>query len=315
MISDAIYPVLFLDYVCQLWTSADEEVSPVLRFILLSSVTILLGVLNWFGLHIVGNMSILIGLLSMSPFIIMVLIGAFKVDPSRWLEVPTPDGSEADNGQRLWTALMSGAILWRPLLNSLFWNLNSYDSTASYAAEVRDPGYVLPRSLGLGVIFMMSGYLLPVMVAIGATDSDPSEWVDGYLTTAAEQIGGEWLGAWVVFAAGVSNIALFLAELSADAFQLMGMAERGFVPKIFATRSRHGTPTYGILLGVGVIIAMGTFNLEELIELLNFNYAISLLMEYAAFIKLRISKPDGKSAWPCDFWFYLLPTHPHFLYV
>ena len=28
--------------------------------------------------------------------------------------------------------------------------------------------------------------------------------------------------------------------------------------------------------------------------MLNFNYAISLLMEYAAFVKLRISKPEGK---------------------
>jgi L-asparagine transporter-like permease len=148
--------------------------------------------------------------------------------------------------------------------------------------------------MSLAIVFVVAGYLLPLLVAIGATDSDPSDWVDGYLATAATEIGGEWLGAWVVFAAGVSNIALFQAELSADAFQLMGMAERGFVPKIFGARSRHGTPTYGILLGVIVIVAMGTFNLDKLIEMLNFNYAISLLMEYAAFIKLRVSKPNGK---------------------
>lgn len=292
---DAIYPVLFLDYVFQLWTSAaDDEIDPFVRFMLLASTTTLLGYLNWKGLHIVGNMAIVIGLISMSPFLIMVLIGIFKVDTSRWFEVPGDGGEETAQG--LWPAIMSGAILWRPLLNNLFWNLNSYDATASYSAEVRDPGYTLPRALGWGVVFMMSGYMLPMLVAIGATDSEPEDWVDGYLTTAAEEIGGEWLGAWVVFAAGVSNIALFQAELSADAFQLMGMAERGFVPKIFATRSRHGTPTYGIILGVLVIIAMGSFDLEELIEMLNFNYAISLLLEYAAFMKLRISKADGTCA-------------------
>jgi amino acid transporter len=291
---DAIYPVLFLDYVFQLWTSAaDDEVSPFVRFMLLSSTSILLGYLNWLGLHIVGNMSIVIGIISMSPFLIMVLIGTFKLDTSRWLEIPSSNDGGGEPAQGLWSALLSGAILWRPLLNNLFWNLNSFDSTASYAAEVRDPGYVLPRSLGLGVVFMMAGYMLPMLVAIGATDSEPEDWVDGYLTTAAEEIGGEWLGAWVVVAAGVSNIALFQAELSADAFQLMGMAERGFVPKIFATRSRHGTPTYGVMMGVLVIIAMGSFDLEELIEMLNFNYAISLILEYAAFMKLRISKPDG----------------------
>jgi amino acid transporter len=297
---NAIYPVLFLDYVMQLGFSAQmHEVHPGIRFFLLSSTTILLGYLNWRGLHIVGNMSIVIGVLSMAPFVVMVLIGIFKIDPSRWLEipeqVPDADGAEAQSQepQGLLSALLSSAILWRPLFNCLFWNLNSYDATASYAAEVRDPGHVLPRALMWGWVLMMAGYLLPLMVAIGATDSEPADWVDGYLTTAAEEIGGEWLGAWLVFAAGVSNIAQFEAELSADAFQLMGMAERGFVPKFFATRSRHGTPTFGIILGVVVIILMGSFNFEELIEMLNFNYSISLLLEYSAFIKLRISKPDG----------------------
>ncbi len=238
-------------------------------------------------------MTIVIGILSMAPFVIMVFLGMFKVDPSRWMEVPSIGDESTSTGEGLWPALTSGAILWRPLLNSLFWNLNSYDATASYSAEVRDPGYVLPRALMWGVVIMMAGYIFPILVAVGATDSQPEDWVDGYLTTAAEEIGGEWLGAWVVFAAGVSNIGMFQAELSADAFQLMGMADRGFVPKIFATRSRHGTPTYGIMLGVAVIVVMGTFNLEQLIEMLNFNYAIALLMEYAAFIKLRISKPEG----------------------
>lgn len=290
--------MLFLDYVFQLWTDApDETVHPALRFIILSMTTIFLGYLNWLGLHVVGNMTIIIGMLAMSPFVIMVCIGAFNLDTSRWLEIPSSSATndiEEDTKSNFLFALTSGAILWRPLLNNLFWNLNSFDSTASYAADVSDPGYVLPRSLGLGVLFTTMGYIFPVLVAIGATDSDPEDWVDGYLTIAAEQIGGEWLGAWVVFAAGVSNIALFQAELSADAFQLMGMAERGFVPKIFATRSRHSTPTYGIILGVIVIIAMGTFDLEELIEMLNFNYAISLVIEYTAFFKLRLSKPDCK---------------------
>lgn len=31
---------------------------------------------------------------------------------------------------------------------------------------------------------------------------------------------------------------------------------------------------------------------DQLIEMLNFNYAISLLMEYFAFIKLRLSRPN-----------------------
>jgi amino acid transporter len=76
------------------------------------------------------------------------------------------------------------------------------------------------------------------------------------------------------------------------AFQLMGMADRGHLPKLFSTRSQYGTPTYGILLGVAVIVVMGVSDLGQLIEMLNFNYALALLLEYSAFIKLRISRPD-----------------------
>ena len=33
-------------------------------------------------------------------------------------------------------------------------------------------------------------------------------------------------------------------------------------------------------------------NLDQLIEMLNFNYAAALLMEYAAFFQLRLKRPD-----------------------
>ena len=85
------------------------------------------------------------------------------------------------------------------------------------------------------------------MIAVGATDYEQSEWIDGHMGRVAMDIGGTWLGGWTIFAAGISNLALFEAgkltflqsesarvtyftahfmyirysELSADAFQLM----------------------------------------------------------------------------------------------
>mmetsp|Transcript_12946 Transcript_12946/g.13879 ORF Transcript_12946/g.13879 Transcript_12946/m.13879 type:complete len:158 (+) Transcript_12946:3-476(+) len=70
------------------------------------------------------------------------------------------------------------------------------------------------------------------------------------------------------------------------------MADRGYLPKIISERSRHGTPTYGLILGAAVIILMSVSDFDTLIEMLNFNYAIALLLEYAAFFKLRISRPN-----------------------
>lgn len=183
-------------------------------------------------------------------------------------------------------------VLWRPFLNNLFWNLNSFDAAGSFAGEIDNAGSMFPKAMFLSIFLVWACYFFPLLVALGASDYSRSEWTDGFLAVVTGDVIGPWLGAWTVFAAGISNIALFQAELSADAFQLMGMADRGHVPKLFSKRSRHGTPTNGIVLGTCVIILFGMSNFDQLIEMLNFNYAISLLMEYAAFIKLRISKPD-----------------------
>mmetsp|Transcript_16450 Transcript_16450/g.20877 ORF Transcript_16450/g.20877 Transcript_16450/m.20877 type:complete len:361 (+) Transcript_16450:689-1771(+) len=266
-----------------------------IRFFILSSTAVILAYLNYLGLEIVGKMSIVICIISMSPFIIMVLIGIPKVDPSRWFELPEEGASSGKAGweDSGWLPLANvWGVLWRPLLNNLFWNLNSFDSGANFSGDTRDPGKNFPLGMFYGVILVGMSYFIPLVIAIGATDSLQSDWVDGYLAVAATQIGGRWLGAWTVFASGISNLALFQAEMTTDALEILGMAERGMLPKIFATRSPHGTATYGILLGTIVIIGMSVADFRDIVEMLNFTYAISLLMEYAAFIKLRIAKKE-----------------------
>jgi len=295
---NAIYPVLFLEYLLQHIFGNDdafEGMNRLVRFVILSSTSIILAYLNYLGLEIVGKMSIVICIVSMSPFIIMVLIGIPKVNPHRWFELPDDDVSAntvrwEDSG---WLPLVNvWGVLWRPLLNNLFWNLNSFDSGANFSGDTRDPGKNFPRGMFYSVILVVFSYFIPLLIAIGATDNKQSDWVDGYLAVAISEIGGRWLGAWTVFASGISNLALFQAEMSTDALGIMGMAERGMLPKIFATKSPHGTPTYGILLGTLVIVGMSVADFRDIIEMLNFTYAISLLMEYAAFIKLRITRKE-----------------------
>ena len=42
--------------------------------------------------------------------------------------------------------------------------------------------------------------------------------------------------------------------MCSDSFQLLGMAQRGFLPAVLARRSQHGTPTLAIILSsVGVM--------------------------------------------------------------
>ena len=180
----------------------------------------------------------------MSPFIILTIVGLPRVVPSRWLQMPEGPTTEEDgSGDPLFDddfqtssgplpLLTLGGVLWRPYLNNLFWNLNSFDGVASFAGETANFERTYPRGIFIGLVMTIVFYLVPLMVAVGATDYSQEEWVDGHMATVAVQIAGPWLGGWVVFSAGISNLALFEAEMSADAWQLMGMAERGYIPKV-----------------------------------------------------------------------------------
>ena len=75
----------------------------------------------------------------------------------------------------------------------------------------------------------------------------------------------------------------------------------GLIPKVFSRRSRFDTPTNGILLGTFVIFALSVANFDALVEMLNFAYCLSMLLEFSAFIKLRITDDDVERPYKIPF--------------
>ncbi|KAL7466270.1 hypothetical protein ACHAXS_006563 [Conticribra weissflogii] len=281
---NAIYPTLFLEYVTSV---AGWEVTGWDRFACVAAITVALALVNYSGLEIVGNASLVVCIIAMSPFVILTLVGAPKVVPSRWFQMPEdhPGGGDADEPPL-------SNILWRPFLNNMFWNLNSFDAAASFAGETSCVSTTYPRGIYLGLVMCVAFYILPLLVAVGATDYTQEEWVDGHLGKVAVDIGGKWLGGWTVFAAGISNLALFEAEMSADAFRLMGMAERGECHDANVTNLDAYTTTFHVIGNTTTPFKNFSNILTTVLELLNANYALALLMEYAAFIKLRLYRKD-----------------------
>ena len=171
-------------------------------------------------------MNVGIGAVSIAPFVVLSVACVPSIDASRWLE--TPDGPYFG----------LGTVKWKEYMNILFWNLNYWDHSASFAGEVVDPGATFPRASLWAVLLVALGYLLPLLATIGATSSDVtnSSWTNGQSETVAEAVAGKWLKNWIVLAAGIANVGLFQAEMSSDSFQLLGMAERGMLPSVFARR-------------------------------------------------------------------------------
>ncbi|KAD3641567.1 hypothetical protein E3N88_30791 [Mikania micrantha] len=272
VIDNALYPVLFLDHL--------KLVIPVLAdgypwVVAVLALTIALTYMNFRGLTIVGWVAVLLGIFSLVPFIIMGFISIPKIEPTRWLVVDLH------------------VVDWNLYLNTLFWNLNFWDSISTLAGEVDNPKKTLPKALLYALILVVSGYFFPLLTGTGAVSLHRDQWTEGYFSVVAKIIGGVWLRWWIMAGAAVSNMGLYVTEVSSDSFQLLGMAERGMIPEFFAKRSRYGTPSIGILVSASGFILLSWLNVDEIVAARNFLYCFGMILEFITFVRLRMKYPTA----------------------
>lgn len=272
VVDNALYPVLFLDYL--------KSDIPVLsgglpRIAAVLGLTILLTYLNYRGLTIVGWAAVVLAVISILPFVVMGFISIPKLRPKRWLvaDIHTVD--------------------WSLYLNTLFWNLNYWDSISTLAGEVENPKKNIPKALFYALFLVISGYFFPLLTGTGAIPLNRGSWTDGYFSDVARLIGGAWLSWWVQGAAAMANMGMFVAEMSADSFQLLGMAERGMLPEVFARRSRYGTPLVGILFSASGVLVLSWMSFQEIVAAENFMYCFGMMLEFIAFVRLRVVAPSA----------------------
>eukprot|EP00850_Spirogloea_muscicola_P005927 SM000027S09708 [mRNA] locus=s27:914114:917299:+ [translate_table: standard] len=270
VIDNSLYPVLFLDYLKRVQPAFGSGPT---RYITLIVITAVLTYLNYRGLTIVGGTAMALTVFSLLPFATMALFAIPKLKPSNWF---------------MWD---KDKVDWRGYFNTLFWNLNYWDSVSTLAGEVDSPQSTFPRALLAAVFLVVGTYLVPLLAGTGALYPDRAAWNDGYFADVGALIGGSWLKWWIMAAAAFSNMGLFEAEMSSDSFQLLGMAERGLLPDVFAKRSKYGTPVLAIVCSASGVIALCWMDFQEIVELLNFLYCFGMLLEFAAFIWLRVSQP------------------------
>jgi amino acid transporter len=127
---------LFLDYL--------KSAIPVIgngfpRIIAVLVLTLVLTYMNYRGLTIVGWAAILLGVFSLSPFVVMGLISIPRIKPKRWLVVDLKN------------------VNWGLYLNTLFWNLNYWDSVSTLAGEVNNPGKTLPKHFFMLLFWLFWG--------------------------------------------------------------------------------------------------------------------------------------------------------------
>jgi len=283
---NAVYPVLLLDYIQQavrrdLGPKNDDDaggggldIPLAVQWVFILVFTVGFTYLTWRGLDITGNVAIALTVACLAPFAVYVAFAAGSLQPGRWLNFRRVEDVD-----------------WRTLVNVLFWNYNYFDSSSAWAGDVQGPR-TFPVAMVYALLIVFLTYLLPTLAATGTAPRD-ADYCDGCFTNLANNVaGGTALGYWILAAAAISCIGLFIAEMSSDAFQLMGLAERGILPSALARRSKYGTPTIATLLSAVGVVALSKMSFTEIIEVENALYVFAEVIEFAAFVYLRRYRAD-----------------------
>ncbi|XP_021606565.1 probable polyamine transporter At3g13620 isoform X1 [Manihot esculenta] len=272
----ASFPVLFIDYlklVIPIFSSGFP------RYVAVIILTLMLSFLNYTGLAIVGYTAVTLGVVSLSPFVLLTLFSIPKINPSRWISL----GEKAV--QKDWTLYF----------NTLFWNLNFWDSASTLAGEVEDPQRTFPKALFAAGFVTCLSYLLPLLAATGAIPLKQEDWINGSFADFGEVIAGKWLKIWIEIGACLSVVGLYEAQLSSCVYQVLGMAEFGFLPVFWGMRSRwFNTPWVGILVSTIIALAGSCLDFTDIISSVNFLYCLGMLLEFATFLWLRKKLPNIK---------------------
>jgi amino acid transporter len=266
---NALYPVMFVDYLAYL----RGDMSPMDRWLVGTSVVAAVTWLNLRGIRLVGMSSIVFTLFVLAPFVTLAVIGLPQATPVTWLE-------------------STANIEWPLLLSVLLWNTSGWDNAACCAGAVKNPQRAYPRAMIATVWLVTLAYLLPTAAATGVA-ADWSVWKEGYFPKIAAQLAGNWLGIWLTIAGLVAAVGLFNALLCTSARVPFAMARYGMLPKIFAAdQADYQTPWLAILVNSMGVTLLLPFSFQELIEVDMFLYAAALLLEFAALIRLRLTRPE-----------------------
>ncbi|ERN00792.1 probable polyamine transporter At3g13620 [Amborella trichopoda] len=266
------YPMLCIDYL-KLAYSPLSHGWPRTLSICLS--TVILSFLNYTGLTIVGWTAVFLGTVAILPFVIMAFGSLPSIKPHRWLST---EPAHKD---------------WTRFFNTLFWNLNFWDSISTMAGEVDKPQTIFPKALFSAGIFTCLGYIIPLLAVIGSLELADSDWGNGFLAEASGRIVGRWLKFWVEAGAVLSGIGLFEAQLSSVSFQLLGMGELGILPAFVTRRSPwFNTPTFGVVVCAASSIAISFMSFNDIISSANFLYGCGMMLEFASFLWLRWRKGE-----------------------
>lgn len=316
---NAIMPGFFLNMCIDAFGYAKSPLmyTCFLRFILVFLITSLMTAVNFFGLETVGSANFVIGIMAILPFIILFFLGVKNLDPKRWFQMPDQDESYRNLFPELPSGPLPlftiGGIMLRPFLGNMFYNSGGYDSVAPFTKEVKDLKKTFPRAMLHSTWINLLSYILPLLLLTGIRENVQADYRNTYFLKISEEVGGPIAASLCLVSIGLVSIAGFLSDMATASYLLMGMANRGYVPKILGKRTqKRKTPIYSVAVSFTIIICLGSLNFNQILSFVNFSSIGVLIMEYLSYLKLRYhdTHEDKPFRIPLPFWGLCLAVTP-----
>lgn len=277
----AIYPVTFVLYLSQLeprWTEGYKGMLWKLAVVAACTVW------NLRGAKAVGDGSVGLGCVLMSPFVVMIGLGVWRgLAHHAGLGALSLHAGTAERD-------MAGAV------SVCLWNYMGWDNASTVAQEVDNPTWTYPRAMLLAAGLVALTYALP-LAAVALAGMPAEAFSTGAWVAAAKVLGGAgWLGAALalaVVAGGMINGAGMFNSLMMSYTRLpFALAEDGYLPRLLTRRTSRGVPWVSVLFCASAwALALG-MTFERLISIDLVLYGGSLMLEFVALVVLRVKEPE-----------------------
>jgi amino acid transporter len=240
------------------------------------AVVVICCVWNLRGAPSVGDGSVGLFLLLLSPFAVFFVLGLWQA----WVGHPAVQWGHAESKDALSTAVLVA-----------MWNYMGWDNASTVAKEVENPQRTYPRAMMSSALLVAVTYILPLL-AMAAAGLSSEGFATGSWVDAARVVGGPWLGFAIVAGGAISGFGMFNALVMSYSRLPMAMAEDRMLPRVVARVNQRGVPWVSVLLcGLAWALAL-KLPFERLISIDLILYGASLLLEFVALVVLRVREPN-----------------------
>lgn len=271
----AIYPTLFVGYLGHFAPSLTAGGRGIAIGVAMIAVC---AAWNVAGAKTVGSSSFIMTVLLLAPFAILAMYAGFHREATAAQPVP------------LHNVDILGGILVS------MWNYMGWDNSSTIAGEVDRPRWTYPLAMAGGVTLVALTYVLPIG-AVALTGLDANRWSTGGWADVSRAILPPGMASnALALAITVGGMLGALGSLNALTMSLSRlpavMAEDGFLPKVLARRhARTGVPWVAILVCAAAWALCLNFSFTKLIMLDVLLTGLSILLEFASLVALRIREP------------------------